>query len=132
MLSLRTCLTLILDTHALIWIGSDSPRLNARARGAIESASATLFVSAVTAWEYADLRERGRIPEAAALGQLQDMLGFELLDFPAAAWPLATALPNIHRDPVDRMLVAQATAEGITLITSDSVVAGYPGPMQLV
>jgi PIN domain nuclease of toxin-antitoxin system len=119
-------LALIIDTHVLGWCGGVSRRVSPRAREAIEAAETPLFVSAVTAWEYADLWQRGRIPEAAAFEKLQDMLGFQLLDFPASVWMIAARLPNIHRDPADRMLIAHAISADLTLVTADADMRRYP------
>lgn len=119
-------MALILDTHTLIWFGSGNPKLTDRAKAAIEDADARLLISSVTAWEYCDLLQRGRIPEAADFSIVRDMLEPELVDFPASLWPLAMALPNIHHDPVDRMLAAHTLAGGWTLITADKALRQYP------
>lgn len=85
-----------------------------------------MFVSAVTAWEYVDLWQRGRIPEAAHFAELHDVMDFALLDFPGSAWSLASGLPSIHRDPVDRMLIAHAIAADLILVTADEAMRRYP------
>ncbi len=120
------CLAFLIDTHTLIWIGEDSPRLSSRARAALTDQEAELCVSAVTAYEYADLHHRGRLPEAAAFAELQERLLFAVLDFTADLWPVAATLPPIHRDPVDRMLVAHAIALGMTLVSADRAIRRYP------
>lgn len=84
------------------------------------------MVSAVTAYEYADLRHRGRIPASAHLSDLQERLMFKLLDYPAELWTLAATLPPLHRDPVDRMLVAHAMALEVPLVTADAMIRRYP------
>lgn len=119
-------MALLIDTHALIWIGEGNPKLSTRVADAISESSAEIFVSAVTAYEYADLHHRGRLPGAAALTILQDRMLFEILDFPADLWSLAATLPPIHRDPIDRMLVAHAIALGMTLVTADRAIRRYP------
>jgi PIN domain nuclease of toxin-antitoxin system len=119
-------LALLLDTHTLVWLGSGSSKLTAKARHAIEDADAQLIISSITAWEYCDLHQRGRLPEAADFGTIIETLEPELADFPADLWPLAMALPNIHKDPVDRMLAAQALAGGWTLVTADRDLHCYP------
>lgn len=80
----------------------------------------------MTAWEYVYLWQRGRIPEAAHFGDVLDMMDFTLLDFPGNAWSLASGLPPIHRDPVDRMLIAHAIAADLTLVTADKAMRRYP------
>jgi PIN domain nuclease of toxin-antitoxin system len=119
-------LALLLDTHILVWFGTGSDRLSSKARKAIEDTDARLIVSSATAWEYCDLHQRGRFPEAADFSLIIDMLEPELADFPADLWPLALALPNIHKDPVDRMLAAQTLAGGWTLVTADEDLQRYP------
>lgn len=119
-------MALLIDTHALIWIGEGNAKLSTRVADAISESSAEIFVSAVTAYEYADLHHRGRLPGAAALTILQDRMLFEILDFPADLWSLAATLPPIHRDPIDRMLVAHAIALGMTLVTADHAIRRYP------
>lgn len=119
-------MALLIDTHGLVWFAGADRRLSSVARSAIESAETSLFVSAVTAWEYADLKHRGRIPATADFARLQDMLGFTLLDYPAALWQTASQLPDIHRDPIDRMLIAHAIALDLTLVSADATMRRYP------
>jgi PIN domain nuclease of toxin-antitoxin system len=120
-------MALLIDTHVLVWIGEGHPRLKPAVRDRLFDPDEALCVSAVTAFEYADLRERGRIPRSAALDELQDRLQLAIIDYPAALWPLAATLPPIHRDPVDRMLVAHALALEMPLVTADANIARYPG-----
>ena len=117
---------LILDTHTLVWIGAGGAKLGRNAAAAIRDAGQSLFVSAVTAWEYVDLRARDRLPEAAEFAILQRKLHFTVLDLPAEVWRLLALMPDIHRDPVDRMLVAHAITADLTLITVDSDMRRYP------
>lgn len=84
------------------------------------------FVSAVTAWEFADLAKRGRFPKGITFELVQRGLSTTLLDFPAEAWRIAQTLPDLHRDPVDRMLIGHAIAIGETIITSDAKIRAYP------
>ena len=119
-------LTLLLDTHTLVWLSAGDARLSVKARDAIVAGAAILLVSAVTAWEYADLERRGRFDGASDFGQLIDRFRITLLDYPANLWRKARSLPDLHRDPVDRMLIAHAIHEGATLVTADAVVRRYP------
>ena len=96
----------LIDTHALIWTVQGDPKLSAAARDAIESENSDLFVSAVTAWEFADLRRRGRLPGTATFELVLRLIAPILLDLPADLWRQAERLPDIHGDPSDRMLVA--------------------------
>jgi PIN domain nuclease of toxin-antitoxin system len=117
---------LMLDTHALAWFGAGSRQLSARARVAMAADESDLFVSAVTAYEYGDLHARGRFPDSVGLKTLCDDLAIEILDFPALLWKAAVELPRIHRDPIDRMMIAHAKAERLTLVSSDEAVQKYP------
>jgi PIN domain nuclease of toxin-antitoxin system len=116
---------LLLDTHVVLWVMADDPSLSPSARATIGRAE-TVYVSAVSLWE---------IHIKAGLGKLsidQDLLlerltaaGFESL---AITWEHADALrqlPDIHRDPFDRMLVAQAISEPLKLMTTDKILAQY-------
>jgi PIN domain nuclease of toxin-antitoxin system len=119
-------LALLLDTHILAWVASGGKRLTASLMNQL--ALEPLFVSAVIAFEYEDLRLRGRFDDDVSLAALQDDLGFDLLDFPATLSADAAALPPIHRDPVDRMLVAHAMSTGMTLVTADGNIHKYAVP----
>ncbi len=119
-------LALLLDTHILAWVASGGKRLTASLMNQL--ALEPLFVSAVIAFEYEDLRLRGRFDDDVPLATLQDDLGFDLLDFPAKLSAEAAALPPIHRDPVDRMLVAHAMSTGMTLVTADGNIHKYVVP----
>ena len=117
---------LLLDTHVLIWFSTGNKLLSRAAREAIESADSELFLSAVTAWEFSDLHARGRLGPIGTIEALQAALGFVVLDFPADLWRKAIELPPLHRDPVDRMVVAHALTTGATLVTADKTVRLYP------
>lgn len=119
-------LTLLIDTHALIWIGEGNARVTQRVRDAIADPAAELLVSAVTAYEYADLYHRGRIPDRASFEAIQDALLFAVVDYPAELWSIAATLPPIHRDPVDRMMIAHAIHLEMPLISADEDVRRYP------
>jgi PIN domain nuclease of toxin-antitoxin system len=119
-------LDLIFDTHALVWFGAGSSSFSKSVLEALEQPDCRTFVSAVTAWEYSDLVARGRLPGAAGLHVLQKGLGFELLDLPAGLWRRASVLPAIHRDPIDRMLIAHALEAGLVLVTADRQMRDYP------
>ncbi len=117
---------LIIDTQIFVWFATGDRRLTRVARAALEDAETDLCTSAVIAWEYSDLRKRGRFPPVARFETLIEMLDLEVLDFPAACEPLVEALPELHRDPVDRMLVAHAIHADLTLVTADKVMRAYP------
>lgn len=120
--------SLLLDTHVIIWMASGDPRLKRVDRSALADPARPLFVSAVVAFEFADLQQRGRIGIEEPLDFLQRHMGFDILDLPSESWRVATGLPAIHRDPVDRLLIAHALSEGMTLVTADANIRRYPVP----
>jgi PIN domain nuclease of toxin-antitoxin system len=114
---------LLLDTHVAIWWLDGDRRLSTTTRAAIETA-AEAYLSVVSMWEMFIKQDRGRLDLPAGF---TDAL---LADF--AALPLTVdhvleerALPQVHRDPFDRMLVAQAVTEGLTIVTADRVLADF-------
>ena len=120
---------ILLDTHALIWWLSDSRRLPQSVRDAISDASNEKLVSAATAWEIATKFRIGRLPEASVLaediaGALAEQ-GFEELPVTVEDGSRAGALPGHHRDPFDRMLIAQALARNLTIATGDTLFDRY-------
>ena len=117
---------LIGDTHALAWLASDHPRLSRALVEAMGEPETRLFVSSVTAYEYSDLAARKRLPAELDIDGLQTEFGFTLLDYPAALWQIAAQLPDLHRDPVDRMLIAHAIALDLTLVSADETMRRYP------
>lgn len=120
---------LLLDTHAFLWWLIDSPRLSEAARQAIAAETNEVAVSAATAWEIATKYRLGRLPgvEPVAL----DIAGtitsqnFEQMPITVADAARAGALPGPHRDPFDRMLVAQALLRNLALVSIDSVMDQY-------
>jgi PIN domain nuclease of toxin-antitoxin system len=126
---------LLPDTHILLWTIAESRRLSAAARALIGEPDNELTFSSVSLWEVAIKTGRGRDDFRIDVGSLRRGLfnnGYaELAVTGAHAAALAT-LPPIHKDPFDRMLVAQAIVEGFTLLTSDPTVAKYPGAIRLV
>lgn len=119
-------LALLIDTHVLVWIGAGDRRLPKAVRDRLFDPGAELLVSAVTAYEYADLHHRGRLPAVADLAALQDQLDLQFVDFPADLWAIAATLPPIHSDPIDRMLVAHALARDLELVSADENIRRYP------
>lgn len=117
---------LILDTHTLLWLVTGDRRLSQTLVAGLADPDTHCFVSAVTAWEYSDLHRRGRLPGSVPLPLAQERFGFSLLDLPADLWTQAEALPDIHGDPVDRMLIAHAIAANLVLVTADRKIARYP------
>lgn len=116
----------LLDSHALIWLLDGDRRLSNRARAAIEAEDATIYISAVTAWEISSKVRLGKWPEAASLAT---SLATVIARFGFVALPVtldhaltAGSLAGQHRDPFDRMLAAQALVEGIPIVTADPAI----------
>lgn len=118
---------LLLDTHVAIWWLSGNRRLSAPTRSAIVSADVA-FLSVVSLWEILIKQDRGRLDLPVGFA---DALRDDFRDLPLTTDHVLGArdLPAIHRDPFDRMLVAQARAEGLTVVTADSAVAAYGVPV---
>lgn len=126
---------LLLDTHLLLWAAGEPKRLSATARRLIESPENQLFFSAASIWEVLIKCGLGRADfqvDARLLRRgLQDNGYVELPMTGEHALGVA-GLPPLHKDPFDRMLLAQAAVEGMTLLTADASVARYPGPVRKV
>ena len=118
-------LRLLLDTHAFVWCLSDVPRLAEGARNAIADPRNDVFVSAVTGWEISVKRAKGRMTAPDNLLAIVEKKGFIHLPLTFHHAEQAGNLPMHHRDPVDRMLIAQAQAEGLVLVTRDAFIPLY-------
>lgn len=117
---------LLLDTHMLLWWLSDDDRLPANARMAISNPDTEIFVSAATVWEIAIKQALGRLD--FPVGQTANILqaaGFAPLGIDTHHAVIAGGLPLHHGDPFDRMLVAQAQCEGLTLVSADAKIRLY-------
>jgi PIN domain nuclease of toxin-antitoxin system len=116
---------LLLDTHVFLWTVTDSPRLSADARKSITAAD-EVYVSAASIWEAAIKAGLGKIQ--GDITQLANAIvesGFVELPVTAVHAAAVAGLPPYHRDPFDRLLVAQAMAEPLVLLTSDAVLLQY-------
>jgi PIN domain nuclease of toxin-antitoxin system len=126
---------LLPDTHLLLWAFDNPGRLSKAAVALIDDAENELFFSAIAIWEIAiksALQKKNfRVdPRAVRRGLLSN--GYIELPVTSEHAAMVSSLPLIHKDPFDRILIAQATVEGITLLTSDRQVAKYPGPIRKV
>jgi len=117
---------LLIDTQILVWTATRNPRLPAAISNRLATGEDVLLVSAVTAFEYEVLNRRGRFGADLPLLPVLDQLEAEVIAFPPAAWRHLASLPDLHRDPVDRMLVAHAIHEELTLVTADERMRAYP------
>ena len=124
---------LLLDTHVLLWAAGEPARLSANARRLINAADNEPLFSVASLWEIAIKRGLGRKDFQVDARLLRRGLldnGYSELPIMSDHVVAVEDLPAIHKDPFDRSLVAQATVEGITLLTLDLVVARYPGPIR--
>ncbi len=126
---------LLLDTHVLLRAASWPDRLSADARAQLDDADNELLFSAASFWKIAIKRGLGRQdfqvePRALRRGLLDN--GYGELAISSAHAVAVDMLPPIHRDPFDRILVAQALTEGVTLLTADPIIARYPGPVRKI
>lgn len=115
---------LLLDTHVCLWWRMDDPQLGPRAREQIAEADIA-FVSAASAWEVAIKIALGRLRIPGSFAQGVDDSGFRRLPITFEHAEAAASLPSHHGDPFDRMLIAQAQLEGLTLVTHDRAFADY-------
>jgi PIN domain nuclease of toxin-antitoxin system len=126
---------LLLDTHLLLWTAGHPDRLPGKARDLIAAPENDLFFSSASLWEVVIKRGLGRDdfkvdPRLLRRGLLDN--GYSELPIGSEHVVAIDNLPAIHKDPFDRILVAQAQVEGIALLTADPTVAQYPGPIRLV
>lgn len=120
---------LLLDTHAFLWWLAGDRRLPKRARVEIQHEAATVFVSAASVWEIATKHRLGKLPGARAISQdLPSVIAsqaFSALAISAVHAQRAGALAGAHRDPFDRMLIAQAQSESLTVVSNERVFDAY-------
>jgi PIN domain nuclease of toxin-antitoxin system len=119
---------LLLDTHTLLWWRDDSPRLSARARCEIADATNEILVSVATLWEISIKRVLGKLSFPDDLEEVVREESFGLLPISFKHLRRLETLPGLHRDPFDRMLVAQALTEGAPLVTNDRALLAYGAP----
>ena len=120
---------LLLDTCAFLWIAGDAPEISARARAAFADPENEVFLSSVSAWEIAVKHRIGRLPLPAPpetfVSENREAHGIDRLDLEEKAALRAGRLPDLHRDPFDRMLVAQAIEGVFVLLTPDEAIRQY-------
>ena len=122
-------MNLLLDTHALLWWLDDHPTLSKKARSAIADGKNLVFVSAAVIWEIQIKQALGRLELPPDFGQVLNRQPFENLDITVEHAHAVGDLPPYHRDPFDRMLIAQAKTEGLTLVTRDLNLRKYKVPL---
>ncbi|HIJ37818.1 MAG TPA: type II toxin-antitoxin system VapC family toxin [Rhodospirillaceae bacterium] len=120
---------LLLDTHALLWWLAGDPGLSQPARTAIGNEENAIYISAATAWEIATKFRIGKLPDVTSLIDDLDAIiasqGFKALPISLRHGQVAGSLPGPHKDPFDRMLMAQAMLEGMVLISNESAFDRY-------
>jgi PIN domain nuclease of toxin-antitoxin system len=126
---------LLLDTQILLWAAGRPKRLSAAARKLLNDPRNELHFSAASLWEIASKNTLGREdfrvePRLLRRGLLDN--GYVELPVTSQHAVNIDSLPLLHKDPFDRLLLAQALCEGITLLTADAQLAGYPGPVRKV
>jgi PIN domain nuclease of toxin-antitoxin system len=115
----------LLDTHTLLWWLNDSPQLGPRCRQMISNDRNQVFVSAATTWEISIKMAIGKLRAPEDMDSVVEDEGFSKLPISLYHGQLAGSLPAHHRDAFDRMLIAQAQAEGLILITADENISLY-------
>jgi PIN domain nuclease of toxin-antitoxin system len=126
---------LLLDTHLLLWAAGPSPRLSVQARRFIDDPDNELVFSAASLWEVAIKSARGRDDFQVDARLLRRTLlnnGYEELPITGEHAVAVANLPPLHKDPFDRILIAQSIVEGIMLLSADPQVAQYPAPVRRV
>jgi PIN domain nuclease of toxin-antitoxin system len=124
---------LLLDTQLLLWAAGDPGKIPATARALIEDSENQLIFSSASLWEIGikhTLRADFRVAAALLRRGLLDN-GYTELAITGRHTIAVSSLPPLHKDPFDRMLIAQASAEGMSLLTVDPLIARYPGPIQI-
>jgi len=121
----------LLDTHTFVWLASDQKELSAKAAVAIEKDLDSLFISVVTAWEIALLYKKGRLhlalPPPEFVERAIRQHGVQELPLTREVSMASVSLPDIHNDPFDRILVAEALQHRCRLVTKDAKIPLYPG-----
>lgn len=121
---------LLLDTCTFLWLIADAPQLSANARELITDPGNEALLSSVSAWEIAVKHALGRLPLPEPVGTFVPAMraehGLEPLPLDEESALRVSALPDLHRDPFDRMLVCQAVTTGSVIVTPDVLITRYP------
>lgn len=124
----------LLDTHLLLWAAGDPARLSAATRALIADPANTLYFSSASLWEVAIKQGLGRADfqvDARRLWRLLLANGYRELPVAGEHAVLVANLPPLHKDPFDRLLLAQAATEGMVLLTADALLTQYGSPVRL-
>lgn len=120
---------LVLDAHVVVWLAIESPRLSVRVRGFLVGQTETIGYSLAQLWEIEIKIAAGRLPGISDFLRETEVLGLELVHIDAADAVRAAHLPRHHGDPFDRMLIAQALARDLTIVTHDRAFEPYTVPI---
>ena len=126
---------LLVDTQLLIWVTLKPEKLSSVVQAQFDDANNQLWFSVTSLWEVAIKRGRNHANFTIEAGALRESLfdaGFQELPIQSNHIFSLTGLPHIHKDPFDRLILAQAIAENMVLLTTDHVLASYPGPIKLI
>ena len=116
----------LLDTNIVIWLFEGNPRLSAKAKDALLTGTETNYISVVSGWEYEQKRKRRPNDYEPSFVDIISTIPHEALDLKFEIHEFAESLPLIHRDPFDRMLIAQAFHHDLEFIASDKAIHQYP------
>jgi PIN domain nuclease of toxin-antitoxin system len=122
-------MNLLLDTHVLLWWLDANPTLSEKAKSTIADGNNLVFVSAAVIWEIRIKQALGKLEIPSNFRQVLDRQPFEMLSITAEHAHAVGDLPTHHRDPFDRMLIAQATIEHLTMVTRDTIIKEYKIPV---
>ena len=128
-------MTLLLDTHLLLWAAGNPGRLSSKAQNLLGDPATELMFSTASIWEVVIKSALGRDDFSVDPQRLRDGLvqnDYRELEIRSEHALVVGSLPPIHKDPFDRILIAQAQVENVTLLTTDDMVARYSGPIQAV
>jgi PIN domain nuclease of toxin-antitoxin system len=121
-------MNLLLDTHVLLWWLDDNPSLSIDAKAAISDSNNLVFISAAVIWEIRIKQALGKLKIPKNFRRVLEDQSFEMLDITAEHAHAIGGLPPHHRDPFDRMLIAQARIEKFVIITRDNIFKKYQVP----
>ena len=122
-------MNLLLDTHVLLWWLDANPTLSEKAKSTIADGNNLVFVSSAVIWEIRIKQALGKLEIPSNFRKVLDRQPFEMLAISAEHAHAVGDLPAHHRDPFDRMLIAQATVERLTLVTRDTIIRDYKIPV---
>ena len=122
-------MNLLLDTHVLLWWLEGNPTISEKAKSTIADGNNLVFVSAAVIWEIRIKQALGKLKIPSNFRRVLDRQPFEMLAITAEHAHAVGDLPSHHRDPFDRMLIAQATVERLTMVTRDTNIKEYKIPI---